>query len=107
MDVELHGMEAIARMKKRKELEKLVGATAGGAKGKPANETAGTSPTVAYAKSNRESKKGEDFAAAVLPGNGAPAAFAIFDGHSGKDTARICSETVCQRCAHLVAQTII
>ena len=32
-----------------------------------------------------------------MPGEGAPAAFAIFDGHSGKETARICSETVCQR----------
>ena len=54
-------------------------------------------PTIKYAKANRESKKGEDFACAIQEGPGAPAAFAIFDGHSGKETARICSEVVCQR----------
>ena len=94
MDVELFGDEAIARIRKRKELAKLGGAKA---PAKPANETAGSSPTIAFAKANRESKKGEDFAATVMKGDGAPAAFAVFDGHSGKETARICSETVCQR----------
>lgn len=57
----------------------------------------GVCPTITFAKANRESKKGEDFAAAVMEGDSAPAAFAIFDGHSGKETARICSETVVQR----------
>ena len=53
---------------------------------------------VACAKEARESKKGEDGFAICLPTDGkAPAAFAIFDGHSGKEAARICSETVCQR----------
>ena len=54
-------------------------------------------PCIQYAKRNRESKKGEDFACALLDAKDAPAAFAIFDGHSGKETARLCSEIVCQR----------
>jgi serine/threonine protein phosphatase PrpC len=54
-------------------------------------------PSILFAKANRESKKGEDFACTIKEGEAAPAAFAIFDGHSGKDTARICSEVVCQR----------
>ena len=55
------------------------------------------SPCIQFAKSNQESKKGEDFACALNETQNAPAAFAIFDGHSGKETARICSDIVCQR----------
>ena len=95
MDPELHGDEAICRINKRKELAKVLGAKPAAAK--PAGELTGVSPTIAFAKANRESKKGEDFAATCLPGEGAPAAFAVFDGHSGKETARLCSEMVCQR----------
>ena len=95
IDTEVWGDEAIARIKKRKELAKAIGAKAPGPGA--ANQASAELPTVAYAKLNRESKKGEDFAAAVLEGAGAPAGFAVFDGHSGKDTARICSEVVCQR----------
>uniref|UniRef100_A0A7S2BFY9 PPM-type phosphatase domain-containing protein n=1 Tax=Haptolina brevifila TaxID=156173 RepID=A0A7S2BFY9_9EUKA len=54
-------------------------------------------PVISYAKANRESKKGEDAACALLPSDGAPACFAIFDGHSGKTFANKCSELVCQR----------
>ena len=54
-------------------------------------------PAILYAKAGRESKKGEDAAAIVIEKSDAPAAFAIFDGHSGKETAKICSEVVCQR----------
>jgi len=59
--------------------------------------TAVTHPSIQFAKVNRESKKGEDAACTLLAGDSAPAAFAVFDGHSGKETARICSEVVCQR----------
>lgn len=62
-----------------------------------AESTTESHPSIQFAKLNRESKKGEDFACALLEGNSAPAAFAVFDGHSGKETARICSEVVCQR----------
>jgi len=54
-------------------------------------------PTITFAKANRESKKGEDAACTLLPGDGAPACFAIFDGHSGKTFANRCAELVCQR----------
>jgi hypothetical protein len=93
MDVELHGDEAIARIKKRKELSKLLGTV----EAKPVKEAHGEAAQVCYAKANQESKKGEDAAAAILPKDSAPAAFAIFDGHSGKKTAQVCSETICQR----------
>ena len=62
----------------------------------------GVSPCIQFAKSNQESKKGEDFACALNETQNAPAAFAIFDGHSGKETARICSDIVCQRLLQLI-----
>ena len=94
MDKEIWQQEAIARIKKRKELTKVLGkpSTGGGAKFQ-----GGVCPTISFAKANRESKKGEDYAATVMESDGAPAGFAVFDGHSGKETARICSETVVQR----------
>lgn len=54
-------------------------------------------PVVSFAKVAEASKKGEDFACTLLTGDGPPAAFAIFDGHSGQETARRCSELLCQR----------
>jgi serine/threonine protein phosphatase PrpC len=52
-------------------------------------------PRISVFKAARESKKGEDAAAIVNPTQDVPAAFAIFDGHSGKDTAKFCSTLVC------------
>ena len=55
-------------------------------------------PVIAHAIAARASHKGEDASAAHNPGMaGPPAAFAVFDGHSGKQTAQICSEKVCER----------
>lgn len=54
-------------------------------------------PSISFAKASRDSPKGEDAACTLLPGAGAPAAFAIFDGHSGKQFAIKCSELICQR----------
>lgn len=45
----------------------------------------------------RESKKGEDACAAICEGDDAPAAFAIFDGHSGKISAKECAEIIPRR----------
>ena len=95
MDPEVWQDEAVSRIKKRKELAKALG---GKMPGSPAARTeAGVKPKVAFGKAARDSKKGEDFAATVVQNDGLPAAFAIFDGHSGKETARLCSENVCQR----------
>ena len=60
-------------------------------------------PIIAHATAARASHKGEDASAAHSPDAGPPAAFAVFDGHSGKQTAQICSEKVCERLLKLGA----
>lgn len=99
------------RMTHRRELDEALGSRSGVGNSSVkssvqlAAEAEGGPPTISYAKAAHSSKKGEDFASIIVPGKGAPActpaAFAVFDGHSGRETARICSEIVCQR---LVAQ---
>ena len=50
------------------------------------------------AKAARESRKGEDYTCVLLEPHGQPpAAFAVFDGHSGKRTGKLCAEIICQR----------
>jgi serine/threonine protein phosphatase PrpC len=61
------------------------------------DKTAVVVPAITVFKANQDSKKGEDAAAIVNPNENAPAAFAIFDGHSGKQSSAICADTVCQR----------
>jgi serine/threonine protein phosphatase PrpC len=46
---------------------------------------------------NRTSKKDEDRSAVLLRDGGRASAFAVFDGHSGKNSATLCGRIVCQR----------
>ena len=64
--------------------------------GKPTFEVGG-SATIAHARAQRESKKGEDSPCIINGESGAPAAFAVFDGHSGQRSSKACANSVCQR----------
>ena len=59
----------------------------------------GPGPYLQVAKAARESRKGEDYTCVLLDPQGqqTPAAFAVFDGHSGKKCAALCADILCQK----------
>ena len=59
--------------------------------GSPANFVVGAGVV------NRTSRKDEDRSAVLLRDSAKSSAFAVFDGHSGRNCATLCGRMVCQR----------